>query len=207
MTSDANPILTVGHSNHSLERVIELLEMNSATSVADVRSVPYSRLHPDFNRESLQRALDVHGVRYVFLGRELGARSDDPSCYEDGRVRYRKLAQTELFREGVARVMSEAKCDRIALLCAEKEPLACHRSLLVARELESLGASILHIQSDGSLEPHTDSLSRLLAMLQMPESDLFRTREQLIDEAYARQEQRVAYTSGKMRADTDGVVP
>jgi len=158
MTSDANPILTVGHSNHRLERLIELLDMNRTTSVADVRSVPYSRLHPDFNRESLQRALGVHGIRYVFLGRELGARSDDSSCYEDGRVQYRKLAQTELFREGVARVMSEAKSHRVALLCAEKEPLACHRSLLVARELESLGASILHIQADGSLEPHADSL-------------------------------------------------
>lgn len=152
MPTTTPTILTIGHSDHSLEQFLRLLEMHTVTAVADVRSSPYSRLHPAFNKEPLQEALAAKGIAYVFLGQELGVRSRDPSCYEGGKVQYRKLAQTELFRSGLERVMNGARSHRIALLCAEREPLACHRSLLVARELEAIGAAIEHIHPDGRLE-------------------------------------------------------
>jgi uncharacterized protein (DUF488 family) len=139
------------------------------------------------------------GIAYLFLGNELGARSRDPSCYEDGRVRYRRLAQTTVFKSGLERVLSEAQSNRITLVCAEKEPLSCHRTLLVARELETLGAAVAHIHANGSLESHPAALERLLRLLKMPDFDLFRTHGELLEEAYARQEQRIAYVDESRR--------
>lgn len=194
-------VLTIGHSNHPLERFIELLRAHEVTAVADVRSAPYSRFNPNFNREPFQEVLKEHGIAYVFLGRELGARSKDPTCYEQGRVQYRKLAQTDLFRAGLQRVVRGGHSYRLALLCAEKEPLACHRALLVSRELEGLGVPVAHIHADGNLEPHAEAMTRLLGMLGMSDTDLFRTKEELIAEACALQEQQIAYVDEDMREE------
>lgn len=194
-------VLTIGHSNHSIERFINLLRAHDVTAVGDVRSAPYSRFNPDFNREPFQEVLKKHGVVYVFLGRELGARSKDPTCYEQGRVQYRKLAQTDLFRAGLQRVIHGAYSYRLALLCAEKEPLACHRTLLVSRELEGLGVPVAHIHADGNLESHAEAMTRLVGMLRMSDTDLFRTKEELIAEACALQEQQIAYVDGDMREE------
>ncbi len=207
MTPGTTPtILTIGHSNHSLAEFIRLLEMNGVTAVADVRSAPYSRHRPEFNREPLRQALRSEGITYIFLGQELGARSNDPSCYENGRIQYRRLAKTELFQSGLRRVMKGAQPQRIALLCAESEPLACHRSLLVARELEGLGASVSHILPDGKLEPHGDAIWRLLAMYGLEQEDMFRTRQEAIEEACARQEQRIAYVDEELSREAQGVM-
>lgn len=186
-------ILTIGHSTHSLKEFIRLLQLNAVTAVADIRSVPFSQFRPEFNKEPLQKALQANGIEYVFLGVELGARSKDPSCYENGRVQYRRLAQTELFKNGLHRVITGAMSHRIALLCAEKEPLACHRSLLVARELEGLGVNVMHIHSDGTLEPQSQAMARLLAMYGLEKTDMFRTAKEAVEEACARHEQRIAY--------------
>lgn len=196
-------VLTLGHSNHSLPRVIELLHAQKVTAVADVRSQPYSRLHPEFNRESLTDALTEHGIVYVFLGRELGGRSDDPACYENGRVQYERVADGSLFKAGLQRAIEGAGAYRLALLCAEKEPLVCHRALLVSRALEAAGVAVAHIHADGRLESHPDAMARLLRLLGIPEVDLFRSKEQLIAAAYATQEQRVAYVDEKMRVGMD----
>lgn len=196
-------VLTLGHSNHSLLRVIEVLHAQTVTAVADVRSQPYSRLHPEFNRESLADALKEHGIVYVFLGRELGGRSEDPACYENGRVQYGRVAGSPLFQAGLQRVIEGAGAYRLALLCAEKEPLVCHRTLLVSRALEAAGVAVVHVHADGHLESHSDAMMRLLRLLGLPDVDLFRSKEQLIAEAYAAQEQRVAYVDEKMRVGMD----
>lgn len=129
----------------------------------------------------------------MFLGLELGARSKDPSCYEDGRVQYRRLAETELFKNGLARIIKGAISNQIALLCAEKEPLNCHRTLLVARELETQGVNIVHIHPDGRLETQKEAMNRLMAMFGLEKLDMFRTEEEALQEACTRQEQRIAY--------------
>ncbi len=193
MSSNMTTILTIGHSTHSLKEFIRLLQLNAVTAVADIRSVPFSQFRPEFNKEPLQTALQANDIEYVFLGVELGARSKDPSCYENGRVQYRRLAQTELFKNGLNRVITGAMSHRIALLCAEKEPLACHRSLLVARELEGLGVNVMHIHSDGTLEPQSQVMARLLAMYGLEKTDMFRTAKEAVEEACARHEQRIAY--------------
>ncbi len=204
MTARSSNVYTIGHSTHSMETFAELLARHGITAVADVRSAPFSRFNPQFNKDSLARQLKTHGIRYVFLGRELGARAADPSLYENGRVSYARLAQTDLFKQGVARVRQGAADHRIALMCAEKEPLDCHRTLLVARALDEQGVDVLHIHGDGNLETHRDAMERLLDVTGLPHEDLFRSRQELISEALTRQEDKVAYVDEKLAAETTG---
>jgi uncharacterized protein (DUF488 family) len=187
-------IYTIGHSKHPIDRFIALLQQHAIDALADVRSTPYSRFNPQFNKEKLQAASRESGVRYVFLGEELGARSKDPECYDEaGRVSYASLAASQPFRRGLDRLLTGMKDHRIALMCAEREPLECHRTILVARELEKLGVPVTHILQDGSLEPHQQAMQRLVTELKLVGSDLFRTPDELIGDAYEKQGARIAY--------------
>lgn len=186
-------IYTIGHSTHSLERFIELLEMHDVGAIADVRSTPYSRWHPQFNRDALRLALKAQGIAYVFLGKELGARSKNPSCYENGRVNYRKLARTELFRAGLQRIRDGSERMKVALMCAEKDPIECHRTILVSRQLVESGSRVAHILASGNIETHESAMKRLFTDLKLLERDLFRTDEESLDNAYSKQEDRIAY--------------
>jgi len=193
MSATGNAVYTIGHSTHSAEAFLALLRQHQMEAVADVRSSPFRRFNPQFNREVLEQFLKANGIRYVFLGKELGARSDDRSCYLDGRVQYARLAQTPLFQSGLDRVLHGAARYRVALMCAEKEPLECHRTLLVAKALVTRGQPVMHIHADGHLETHEAAMERLLAATGLPKEDLFRSKEELLSEALARQEQQVAY--------------
>lgn len=200
MNVPTNPIFTIGHSTHGLELFVQLLIRHEVGALADVRSVPYSRTNPQFNREILEVSLKHQRIKYVFLGSELGARSNDVTCYENGRIQYARLARTELFRSGIDRVIRGSQDYRVALMCAEKEPLDCHRTLLVARSLAELGVSVRHILSDGQVEPHEMTMERLLRSLG-PHQDMFRSRDELMAEALYRQEQRIAYVNEKLIVD------
>ena len=198
MNEARGTVLTIGHSTHALDAFVALLQRHHVTAVADVRSVPYSRFNPQFNREPFAKALEAEGIRYVPLGNELGGRSDDPACYEAGRIRYDRVAATASFRSGLARVVQGAASYRIALMCAEKEPLDCHRTLLVARALDAEGVDIAHIHADGALEPHRAAMDRLLDSQKLPrEDDLSGTREDFIATAIARRSARFAHVADK----------
>jgi uncharacterized protein (DUF488 family) len=188
-------ILTVGHSNHPLEHFIELLRRHGVTALADVRSKPYSRANPQFNQEAFRLATKLAGIAYVFLGKELGARTDDPACYDHGKVRYDRLASTELFQRGLERLREGATRYRLAMMCAEGEPLACHRTILVAKHLLRHGVDVQHIHVDGRLESHADAMSRLTHLLKMPAQDMFHSPEDILEDAYKRQEERIAYVA------------
>jgi uncharacterized protein (DUF488 family) len=189
---DVATLYTVGHSNHSIEKFVGLLTANGITAVADVRSRPFSRRHPQFNKERLAASLAQRDITYVFLGKELGARSEDPSCYENGKVQYGRLAATPAFKAGIERVLNGAEKFRLALMCAEKEPLDCHRTLLVSRALESIGAAIAHILADGSIEPHEKTMARLIELVGLPKEDLFQG-DNLIAAACRLREDKIAY--------------
>lgn len=134
------PVFTIGHSNHSLECFLELLRAHGVDEVVDVRSAPYSGYAPHFNHDSLKDALENVGIDYLFMGGELGGRPADRSCYDDnGRVMYGKVAETDGFKEGLRQVIRGADERRIALMCSEKEPLECHRTLLAAHNLAQRG--------------------------------------------------------------------
>lgn len=188
-------VYTIGHSTHEIGNYISLLKRHRINAVADVRSVPYSRYYPQFNRENLTDSLHVHSIEYVFLGKELGARPDNPECYENRRVKYRLLVRTKLFREGIEWVRKGSKHKKIALMCAEKDPLDCHRTILVARELVRVKLDVEHILADGQAERHDIAMKRLLEQLGTGgHRDLFLTKEELMDKAYAAKERRIAYS-------------
>jgi uncharacterized protein (DUF488 family) len=199
---NASMIYTIGHSKHPIERFTALLQQHGIEALADVRSTPYSRFNPQFNREQLQTALASVGIRYVFLGEELGARSKDPACYEDGRVSYAKLAASAIFRTGIDRLLAGMQEHRIALMCAEREPLDCHRTILVSRELEKAGVPVTHILQDGSLEPHRHALERLAADLKIVGTDLFRSPDELLEQAYEKQGARIAYAKSPKKGNS-----
>ncbi|MFN9176311.1 MAG: DUF488 family protein [Synechocystis sp.] len=158
------PLFTIGHSNHSQEKFIQLLNLYNITALADVRSAPYSRYLPHFNKKPLQNYLPSAEIHYVFLGAELGARPDNPDCYVDGKATYERIAATEVFQGGLQRLLKGIKQHRLALMCAEKDPLTCHRAILICQHLTNLNLEIAHIHSDGELEYHENLEERMLCL-------------------------------------------
>lgn len=186
-------IYTIGHSTHTLEDFIHLLKLHFISAICDVRSNPYSKFNPQFNREKLKNELMKHDIVYVFLGSELGGRTTDPNCIHDDRVQYNCLAKTEKFREGIDRIQEGMNNYRIALMCAEKDPINCHRTILISRHLKNKEFQISHILEDGRLEENSLMEKRLMEVLKIPPRDFFRTHEELIESAYDLQSEKIAY--------------
>jgi uncharacterized protein (DUF488 family) len=193
-------LYTVGHSTQTCDAFVSLLTAHQITAVADVRSTPYSRRNPQFNRDDIRATLKSSSIQYAFMGKELGARSNDDGCYVNDKIRYSMLAQTSLFKSGIERLLEGARSHRIALMCAEKDPLHCHRTILVSRELVLRGANILHILSDGAIETHDEALRRLVRCLKLDGEDLFRSEGVTLEEAYERQGNLIAYDRSVHRA-------
>ncbi len=194
-------IYTIGHSNQLIETFVAALEICGITAVADVRSYPHSQVNPQFDREMLRRKLKSRKIAYVFLGKELGGRTDDPSCYVNERVQYGRLAETNLFQQGLDRIERGMRRHRIAVMCAEKEPLECHRAILIARQLVQRQICVRHILRDRQIEDHEATMSRLLRLLNFNtnEHHLFRNQDDLLREAYRIQGNKIGYEREKGR--------
>ncbi|NJN20587.1 MAG: DUF488 domain-containing protein, partial [Leptolyngbya sp. RL_3_1] len=123
----SNQLYTIGHSNHDIDKFVALLKGHGINALADVRSMPYSRHTPHFKQKPLKSILQRYGIRYVFLGQELGARPRLESCYVHGKALYERIASTENFKQGIKRILDGTKKLDIALMCAEKDPIVCHR--------------------------------------------------------------------------------
>ena len=150
----ARDIFTIGHSNHPAGHFLSLLSRHGITALADVRTTPYSRFNPQFRRETLAAALQAAGIAYVFLGAELGGKRPG--------VSHAEIAQSESFRRGLARLREGSERYKVAFMCAEREPLDCHRTILVARHLASPDIAIRHILADGTIEEHESVERRLV---------------------------------------------
>lgn len=167
--------------------------MHEITAVADVRSSPYSRHAPQFNTGDLKNSLKEACIAYVFLGRELGARSDDESCYVGNQVSYKRLAQTPLFQRGIKRLQDGSAKYRIALMCSERDPTECHRTILVSKVLEERNIEVFHILGSGKLESHRNTMLRVLDVLGTPRGDMLDSEDELIARAYEGREKQIAY--------------
>ena len=190
-------IFTVGHSRYKIEYLIKLITKHKITAIADVRSIPYSRINPQFNKESLQSKLRQHGIAYVFLGKELGARPEDQSCYINGKVSFDAIMKTALFRQGIKRLLEGMEQYKVSLLCSEKDPIYCHRTILVSKYIYSLGLTVYHIHEDSHLESHEALIERLLRMYDLEEEDFFMSRDERVERAFTLQEGRIAHDNCK----------
>jgi uncharacterized protein (DUF488 family) len=155
-------IYTVGHSQHPIETFLGLLSAHGIATLVDVRSMPASRRYPWFNRMRLAAALDAAGIAYRFLGDRLGGRPKDSVCYAGGAVDYAKVAVTHAFRLGLDDLAAIAAEGRSALMCAERDPLDCHRAILVGRHMATKGFEVVHIHGDGHVEEQRDFEERLM---------------------------------------------
>ena len=152
--TDRESLWTIGHSNHSIERFLELLRSNQIDVVVDVRSQPYSAYQGHFSQALLRRFLEDAGFRYLFLGKELGGRPPEPELYDDeDHVLYGELAKTERFTRGLARLVKGTSTYRVAMMCSEEDPSTCHRRLLITRALDESDApvTVTHIRGNGEL--------------------------------------------------------
>ncbi len=157
MTSCDTPVIyTIGHSDHATEALVALLHQAGITTVADVRSRPYSRWVPQANRETLARALEKAGIAYIFLGDLLGGRPEDPSLYPpggaDGPPDYARLAATADFQAGLERLIALAHTGVVAVMCSEGDYHHCHRALLITPALLGRGLCVTHILPTGQKE-------------------------------------------------------
>jgi uncharacterized protein (DUF488 family) len=154
MTQETALIYSVGHSNHEIGHFLALLSRQRIQAVVDVRSSPWSRFSPQFNRQALEHSLASNGMHYVFLGRELGGRPEDDLFYdEQGHVLYSKVAATPLFESGMRRLVDDGREQTIAMMCSEEDPTECHRRLLITRVLVERGVRVKHIRGDGLVQP------------------------------------------------------
>jgi uncharacterized protein (DUF488 family) len=150
----AQMIYTIGHSNHASEKLIELLQKQSITCLVDVRSQPYSRYNPQFNREPLATALQKACIRYLSMGASLGGRPEQKDLYDAGQERpnYSRQRQTQLYQQGLQQLVKVAQLERIAIMCSEGNPHECHRQWLITPDLLDAGLTVLHILPEGQIE-------------------------------------------------------
>ena len=181
-------VLTIGHSNHTLERFLTLLGGAGVEMVVDVRSTPASKRQPQFNKAPLATALHAAGLSYLWLGREIGGRPVDPALFTDGVADFERMAEAQSFRAAIARVLSEAEWLLLALMCAEKEPLDCHRTLLIGRALTEQGCEVRHILADGRVITQTAIEDQLLGG-----DTLFPPRAQRLAEVYRARARKIAF--------------
>lgn len=192
-------LFTIGHSNLPADHFLARLREHGITAVADVRSVPFSRRYPWFSGRILAERLQSQGIAYVAMGDSLGGRPADPALYCDGVADYQAMAETDEFRAGLGRVMADMRKRRLCLMCAEREPLDCHRCLLIGRALARQGCSVGHILGNGTIEPHAATEERLLATAG-GSPDLFGNRDLRLADAYRRRTRKVAARmSGRIR--------
>jgi len=149
-------IYTIGHSNHPPEKFLRLLRTHDIEVVADLRSRPYSRFVSHFNRDALKNLLQEEGIRYLFLGKELGGKPQDLEGSLADQVVWEHLRARPQFQEGLTRLLGEAQKARVCVLCAEADPARCHRGQLIAPELAARGAKVEHIMADGTILPHQE---------------------------------------------------
>jgi uncharacterized protein (DUF488 family) len=197
---------SIGHSNIPAERFVAMLRSVGVSAIADVRSTPVSRFCPWFSAKNFAPLLAQSGVQYLSYGAALGGRPRSADLYCDGVADYEAMARQGEFQTGIERLVADAtRCrgsGRICLMCAERDPLDCHRCLLVARVLVARNFTVAHILYDGTIESHAATEGRLLDLAGggIDASDLFATgqRERLAA-AYRRRARAVAFRPPAMR--------
>jgi len=173
-------IKTIGHSNHPIERFVTLLKAGSVERLVDVRSMPWSRRWPQFGRERLAKSLAEAGIAYAWEGEALGGKPKTGGGYEESAARPE-------FKDAIGRLIADRAGTTLCLMCAEKEPLDCHRTVLVSRRLAERGVAVEHLLADGRVRAHAEIEDALLA--KGAGADLFEDRAQLLARAYDAREQ------------------
>jgi uncharacterized protein (DUF488 family) len=195
-------LFSIGHSNIPAARFTAMLRAAGIDAVADVRSMPVSRFCPWFSQKNLTPQLAGKQIGYLFFGEALGGRPHDRTLYRDGVADYELMANDPRFEAGLDRLLAEVAQHRLCLMCSERDPLDCHRCLLIARALAARGVTVGHILHDGAVESHAATEQRLIE-LDVGANEPFATElfvtglEERLAAAYRRRARAVAYCAKK----------
>lgn len=189
-------IFSIGHSTQPYAAFRDLIVQHGVTAIADVRSVPFSRHTPQFNQSPLKAQLNSDGIAYVYLGDVLGGRPNDQNLTTDGVADYAKMANSLSFEKGLDRVIIGSSSYTIALMCSERDPIDCHRCLLVGRALHVRGLSVFHILSNGDAQSQVEIEGKLIRLARQnpAQSDFFASDQDLLNRAYELHARRVAFS-------------
>ena len=179
-TTSANRavLFSIGHSNHTEQQFLELLRRHEIAVLVDVRSQPSSRYNPHFNAGALKSLVEASGIRYLFMGDQLGGRPEGDEFFDDqGHALYHRMAESPAFLEGIARLERGVRDWRVAMMCSEEDPAVCHRYLLISRVIRQRGIEILHIRGDGHLQPdrEVDSQEKQASLFAELEEDSWKS--------------------------------
>jgi len=192
-------LYTIGYSTHEIDYFIELLKTHKIDSIVDVRSSPYSGRNPEFNKSDLKLTLKNNNIHYIFMGPELGARRIEGRLYSDGIVDFEKVRKDATFLKGIKRVTDGLdKGHRIALMCSEKKPIECHRTILVSRQFSINHVEVKHILADGSIISHNEIDDELIFKYfdnynQLSLFGEFNSKDDYLKESYRKQNRIVGY--------------
>lgn len=189
----SNEIFSLGHSSLPFERFAALLHEAQVTAVADVRSSPFSGRFPWFSQREMKSGLREAGISYAFLGKELGGRPTSRELYRGSVADYEAMARTDQFKSGIERLLQGSQTHRIAMVCSERDPLHCHRCLLVGRQLVLRNTPVTHLNFEGGMETQSQVEDRLLREERLFADDLLKSHSERLSEAYLKRSRSVAY--------------
>lgn len=197
-----NTIYTIGHSNHTIESFVNLLKEYDINCIVDVRSTPYSKFHSQFNRENIKSELKKNGIYYIFMGEELGARRSDRSLYTiKGYLDFEKTVKSSKFLKGISRIKEGlSKGFNIALMCTEKNPMECHRNIMIAKYFYDNGFVVKNILDNGEIVTQEEITKQLVDIYfpnrnqisMLPEEDI-QDYDELIKRSYQKRNEEIGY--------------
>lgn len=194
----ADSLYTIGHSTHPIEYFIEMLLEHRINSVIDVRSLPASRFNPQYNKKALARSLEDHGVSYLHMPDEFGARLADRRLLDqDGKVDFAKVRRSKKFVEGIDAISKRIwDGDTVVLMCSEADPLTCHRFAMISPALRHF--EILHILKDKTTISQAELENRLMQQYanKLPHATLFETptQEAVLESAFKLLNKEIGYS-------------
>lgn len=194
----ARKLFTIGHSNLEVEDLLSALIRNEIKALCDVRSRPGSFRYPQFNREPLEARLISARIRYEFLGDQLGGRPLDPAYYlTNGLVDYVARRSASDFLQAVDRMLAASRQHNTVMMCAEEDPLHCHRFMLICPAVVHRGVVPVHLRRGGIVESHRDAEDRLLQLhgfADVTSDSLFaHGRESALEDALRMQSEQYAF--------------
>lgn len=198
-------IYTIGHSNHDMEHFILLLKQYDINCIADIRSTPYSSYNKHFNKKNIRNVLLKNNIYYIYMGDQLGAKYDDSSLLDDNlRVDFEKVRKTTKFKEGINRLKLGLEGEyKIAIMCSEKNPIDCHRSILVSYSLAKNNIKVVHIINKNKTIEHEQIEKRLKEIYkkEWQQISFFNkpNNEKLLDYAYEKHNKEIAYELDKQK--------
>ena len=195
-------VLSIGHSQHEPEYFIKMLKEHNVNYVLDVRSVPYSQFASDYNRENIKALLSEHSINYSYMGNFFGARPLDKNLYsKEGYLDFKKARQSIPFIKGYNNVLKGIQQgNRIAFMCTEKDPMDCHRAILVTKAFSDSGIRVEHIMADNTIQTQEDLNLRLLNKYFPDRGQLnlfspeIQTEAEYLEMAYQKRNKEIGYS-------------